>query len=339
MTLKVAGIGAGYFAQYHYDAWQRIGEIELVAVCDLDASRARSTAQHHGIPAVFTDVEAMIREIQPDILDIITPPDSHEALVHTAIDSGSAIICQKPLAPDTPAAHRMVESAEANQSFFAVHENFRFEPWYREIRNLLDSQRLGELYTVSFRLRPGDGQGSEAYLNRQPYFQQMERFLIHETGIHFIDTYRYLFGDIKRVYANLRRLNSAIAGEDAGTVLFEFGNGIRGLWDANRLVDHDSPDTRLTMGEMLIEGSESVLRLDGAGRLFVRPHGDSEQEHTYHWDNRGFAGDSVFACQSHLVQCLLNNLPTPISGREYLRNLKIEDAIYESDRTGTLITL
>ncbi len=121
--------------------------------------------------------------------------------------------------------------------------------------------------------------------------------------------------------------------------MFEFGDGIRGLWDANRLVDHDSPDPRLTMGEMLIEGSESVLRLDGAGRLFIRRHGDSEQEHAYHWDNRGFAGDSVFACQSHLVQCFLNNLPTPISGREYLRNLQIEDAIYESDRTGTLITL
>ena len=339
MTLKVAGIGAGYFAQYHYDAWQRIGEIRLEAVCDLDASRAQSTAERHSIPKVFTDVEAMIREIQPDILDIITPPDSHEALVHAAINSESAIICQKPLAPDTPTAHRMVESAEANQSFFAVHENFRFEPWYREIHTLLDSQRLGELYAVSFRLRPGDGQGSEAYLNRQPYFQQMKRFLVHETGIHFIDTYRYLFGSIKKVYANLRRLYPTIAGEDAGTVLFEFENGIRGIWDANRLVAHDSPDTRLTMGEMLIEGSEAVLRLDGAGRLFIRSHGNSEQEHSYHWDNRGFAGDSVFACQTHLVQCLLNDLPTPISGREYLQNLYIEDAIYESDRTGTLITL
>ena len=339
MALKVAGIGAGYFAQYHYDAWQRIGEIRLEAVCDLDTYRAQSTAKRHGIPAVFTDVEAMIREIQPDILDIITPPDSHEALVHAAINSGSVIICQKPLAPDTLAAHRMVESAEANQSFFAVHENFRFEPWYREIRNLLDSERLGELYAASFRLRPGDGQGSEAYLNRQPYFQQMKRFLVHETGIHFIDIYRYLFGSIKKVYANLRRLNPTIAGEDTGIVLFEFGNGIRCIWDANRLVDHDSPDTRLTMGEMLIEGSEAVLRLDGAGRLFIRSHGHSEREHSYHWDNRGFAGDSVFACQTHLVQCLLNDLPTPISGREYLQNLHVEDAIYESDRTGTLMTL
>ena len=339
MTLKVAGIGAGYFAQYHYDAWQRIGEIRLEAVCDLDASRAQSTAERHSIPKVFTDVEAMIWEIQPDILDIITPPDSHETLVHAAINSGSAIICQKPLAPDTATARRMVESAEANQSFFAVHENFRFEPWYREIRNLLDSERLGDLYAASFRLRPGDGQGSEAYLNRQPYFQQMKRFLVHETGIHFIDTYRYLFGSIKKVYANLRRLNPTIAGEDTGIVLFEFGNGIRCIWDANRLVDHDSPDTRLTMGEMLIEGSEAVLRLDGAGRLFIRSHGHSEREHSYHWDNRGFAGDSVFACQTHLVQCLLNDLPTPISGREYLQNLHVEDAIYESDRTGTLMTL
>ena len=339
MTLKVAGIGAGYFAQYHYDAWQRIDEIELVAVYDLDASRAQSTAERHGVPAVFTDVDAMIREIQPDILDLITPPDSHPALVHTAIDSGSAIICQKPLAPDSPTAHRMVESAEANQSFFAVHENFRFEPWYREIRNLLDSERLGELYAASFSLRPGDGQGPGAYLNRQPYFQQMKRFLVHETGIHFIDTYRYLFGTSKNGYANLQRLNPTIAGEDAGTVLFEFENGIRGIWDANRLVDHDSPDTRLTMGEMLIEGSEAVLRLDGAGRLFIRSHANSEQEHSYHWDNRGFAGDSVFACQTHLVQCLLNDLPTPLSGREYLQNLHVEDAIYESDRTGTLMTL
>ena len=141
MTLKVAGIGAGYFSQYHYDAWQRIGEIELAPVCDLDASCAQSTAERHGVPAVFTDVDTMIREIRPDILDIITPPDSHEALVRTAIDSGSAIICQKPLAPDSATARRMVESAEANQSFFAVHENFRFEPWYREIRNLLNSRR------------------------------------------------------------------------------------------------------------------------------------------------------------------------------------------------------
>ena len=44
MTLTVAGVGTGYFAQYHFEAWQRIDNIELVAVCDHDTNRAHSTA-------------------------------------------------------------------------------------------------------------------------------------------------------------------------------------------------------------------------------------------------------------------------------------------------------
>ena len=59
MTLKVAGVGAGYFAQYHYEAWQRMPDVALEAVCDHDADRARSTAARHGIPMVFDDLEKL----------------------------------------------------------------------------------------------------------------------------------------------------------------------------------------------------------------------------------------------------------------------------------------
>ena len=84
MTLKVAGIGAGYFAQYHYDAWQRIGEIRLEAVCDLDGSRAQSTAEHHGIPTVFTDVKTSMRianeEIFGPVISILPFENEEEAI-------------------------------------------------------------------------------------------------------------------------------------------------------------------------------------------------------------------------------------------------------------------
>ena len=93
-----------------------------------------------------------------------------------------------------------------------VHENFRFSPWYREIRRLIEDGAIGTVYQASFRLRPGDGQGPAAYLDRQPYFQSMERFLVHETAIHFIDTFRYLLGEPESVYADLQRLNPAILG-------------------------------------------------------------------------------------------------------------------------------
>ena len=97
-----------------------------------------------------------------------------------------------------------------------VHENFRFSPWYREAKRLLDSGSLGTPHAISFRLRPGDGQGVDAYLSRQPYFQKMPRFLVFETAIHFIDTFRYLMGEVEAITARLRRINPVILGEDAG---------------------------------------------------------------------------------------------------------------------------
>ena len=71
-----------------------------------------------------------------------------------------------------------------------------------------DPGRVGDLYQIAFRMRPGDGRGPDAYLSRQPYFQKMERFLVHETAVHWIDTFRYLAGDPVAVYADLRRINN-----------------------------------------------------------------------------------------------------------------------------------
>ena len=87
--------------------------------------------------------------------------------------------------------------------------------------------------------------------------------------------FRFLFGDIKSVFANLSKLNTNISGEDAGIVFFEFKNGIRGLFDGNRLSDHIAEDRRLTIGEMLIEGSKGTIRLNGDGEIFKRDFGNN----------------------------------------------------------------
>ena len=184
---------------------------------------------------------------------------------------------------------------------------------------------------ASFRLRPGDGQGRSAYLDRQPYFQTMERFLIHETGIHLIDTFRYLFGEVSALSARLRGSIRRSAGEDAGIVLFDFANGPRVIFDGNRLLDHAADNRRLTMGEMLVEGTKASLRLDGWGRLFRRGFGDREErEIAYAWNAQGFAGDSVFLLQQHVVDHALHGAPVMNSARDYLVNLAIEEAIYRS---------
>jgi predicted dehydrogenase len=255
-------------------------------------------------------------------------------LVALAAAHGLAVVCQKPLAPTSGEARDIVALAETAGVPLIVHENFRFQPWYRRAKALLDAGRLGQPHAISFRLRPGDGQGPTAYLDRQPYFQKMPRFLIHETGIHFVDVFRCLLGEVAAVTARLRRVNPAIAGEDAGYVLFEFESGASGLFDGNRLNDHVAENCRLTMGEMWLEGSSGVLRLDGAGRLWLKPHGKTEREEPYPWQDRGFAGDSVYLFTRHLVDHLMRGAQVENSGRDYLRNIEIEDAIYRAHETG-----
>ena len=335
-TLRVAVVGAGYFAQFHHHAWTRLSRTELVAVCDLDGLKAKSAADQAGARG-FSDLGEMLDAVAPDLVDIATPPETHDALVRQVAARGLPVICQKPLAPTYDEAVAVVEAAEAAGVMLAVHENFRFQPWFREARRLIDAGRLGTLHGITFRMRPGDGQGRDAYLNRQPYFQKMERFLIHETGIHFIDTFRFLMGEIRSVSADLRRLNPVIAGEDAGTVVFRFDGDTSGLFDANRLNDHVAENTRLTMGEMWLEGSAGVLRLDGRGRLWWKPHGGDEAEHIFEWQQRGFAGDAVYATQAHIVAHLLDGAELVNSGRDYLRNIEIEEAIYRSAKEGRVI--
>jgi D-apiose dehydrogenase len=220
-----------------------------------------------------------------------------------------------------------------------VHENFRFQPWYREAHRLLQEGLLGTPRGIGFRLRPGDGQGPEAYLARQPYFQTMQRFLVHETAIHFIDTFRFLLGEIDAVFAWLRRLNPAIAGEDAGYILFRFANGAAGLFDGNRLNEHASDDPRRTMGEMWLEGSGGVLRLDGRGRLWLKPHGGDEREHAFAFEDRGFGGDCVYGLQHHVVQHLLDGGPLENDGAAYLRNVDIEEGVYRSAQEGRWVSI
>lgn len=295
-------IGAGYFSKFHFDAWRRMPDVEIIGICDTDRERTLNAA--HLLPGArpFSDAKEALATLQPDFVDIITRPSNHLALVELAAADGRAIICQKPLADDFATAHRIVELASRRGSQLMVHENFRFQPWYREVRRLLDQGVIGRrLHGITICSRPGDGWGDDAYLARQPYFRQMPRLLIQETGVHFLDTFRYLAGEIDEVTAVLRRLNPVIAGEDAALLTVRFADGAVGVWDANRYNETTAADPRLTFGAMLVEADGGRLRLDEEGRLFVKKLGQPECELPYEHERQGFAVDCVYHTQRHFV--------------------------------------
>ncbi|GAA0780503.1 Gfo/Idh/MocA family oxidoreductase [Roseibium denhamense] len=333
-TLRVACLGAGYFAQFHYDAWRRNDRIKLVGACDRDQEKAKATGL-----AAFSSLDTMLKMARPDLLDVITPPHTHLEAITLAIANGvRIIICQKPFCGSLAEAKEAVKRTDEAGATLVIHENFRFQPWYRTFKQAIDSGLLGNVLQLTFRLRTGDGQGPDAYLDRQPYFQTMPKLLIHETGVHWIDTFRYLLGDPEAVYADLRRLNPVIEGEDAGYFVFDYKNGVRALFDGNRLLDHAADNCRTTLGEAIVEGTEGTLTLCGDGSVRLRNFGSLKESTLLEaktW--QGFGGDCVKALIDHVVDGVLDGKPLENRARDYLRVIAIERAIYESDRVGRKI--
>ena len=167
-----------------------------------------------------------------------------------AADRGIDIVCQKPLAPSLYMSRRIVDHAARAGVRFMVHENFRWQPWYRAIKKVQTDGAIGEFTHVSFQMRMGDGWAPDAYLARQPFFRDYPRLLLYETGVHFIDTFRYLLGEVTSVFAQVRRLKAAIKGEDAGQLFLRFSNGATAMWDANRYNEVEAQFPRYTFGTL-----------------------------------------------------------------------------------------
>ena len=316
-TLKGGIIGCGFFAQHHIEAWRRIPEVELAAASDPQLERARQAAPH-----AYGSAKEMLDREQLDFVDIAARADLHLPLVRLAAARKIPVICQKPVAPDWPTAVEIVETAEAAGVPLMIHENWRWQPWYRAVHNAIAAGRIGAPIGYAFITRCRDGLGDNPY-PRQSYFRDLRRFLIDEALVHHLDTARFLFGDIEAVYAQALRRNPRIAGEDFALIAVTHKTGVQGWIDGHRFLDpeQDGP----VLGTAFFEGEQ--------GRLRVVPTGDVYLGQALLWTNNvtsGYRGDSVRATQAHFISCLREGTAFESAGRAYLHTFAAVEACYRS---------
>jgi predicted dehydrogenase len=337
--VKGVAIGAGYFAPFQYEAWTRIPEVTIAAMYNRSADRAAPIMARYGVPRYYRDWREMIDVERPDFVDIITPPETHEEMCRYAAERGVHVICQKPLAPSYDASARIVGHARSAGVRFMVHENFRWQPWYRAIKNVQAEGVIGDFTHIHFSMRTGDGWGQDAYLARQPFFREYPRLLLYETGVHFIDTFRYLLGEVVSVFANLRRLNPVIRGEDAGQLMLRFATGATAIWDANRYNEVETASPRFTFGQMRVDGTGGHLTMNTESAIRVKRLGEPGHDLDYPRQDVNFAGDCVYFLQRHFVDCLLSGREFESSGEDYLKTVRVVEAAYESAAQGNSVRL
>jgi predicted dehydrogenase len=325
--LKGITIGCGFFGNTHLEGWSRIEKVRIVAVVDKDESRAKQAAERFDAQA-YSDLEVAIANESPDFVDIATQPGSHLSLAEVAAAKGCHVLCQKPIAPTWEESVKLVETCKSHHVRLMVNENWRWQPWYRQIKGLIESGIIGKVVTITIIRHEADAFYNPPFPN-QPYFVNMERFLLIESVIHPIDVVRFLGGEIKEVFCDMRRVSGVTRGEDSVYVHLCLEDDARGMIYSTRCSEPDIEDP--VCDGARIEGRQGFIRLDRDGVITVKPLFKPAFKHRYEIPRVGYRGDSCRAALQHFADCVLADEPFETEGEDYLNQvMRIVFAGYES---------
>ena len=111
--IRLGLIGCGFFAQNHLHSWHDLKPegVDIVAVCDTDAERAKAAADKFGVPHWYTDAAEMFASEQLGLVDIATTMGSHLPLVTLALSNRVPTIVQKPFGEDIAQVREMVAAS------------------------------------------------------------------------------------------------------------------------------------------------------------------------------------------------------------------------------------
>jgi UDP-N-acetyl-2-amino-2-deoxyglucuronate dehydrogenase len=224
--VRIGIIGCGRIARNHVRALRAIDGVQVPAVADVDAGRARAFAGEHGVDRAFGDWEQML-DTGLDAVTICTPHAEHEAGVLAAARRGLHVLCEKPIALRVEQAERMVAAADTAGVRLAVLFQRRFWPAAARIRAAIDDGRMG----------PPICGGVVARLNRGADYYRAEPWrgrwqtegggVLMTQAIHHIDLLQWFMGDARRVTGRCATLahRQLIEVEDTAAALIEFASG------------------------------------------------------------------------------------------------------------------
>lgn len=191
MTVKVGFIGAGNISRGHRRHLKRMDDVAVVAVCDLDRAKADEAAAEWNA-GVFTDYRTMLNEVEMDAVYVCVPPFAHETQEILAAEKGIALFVEKPIDLGMDTAREADAAIREHGVISCVGFQGRYLDIIDRTRELLADRQVGLAIGYWMGGLPG------AYWWRRKHLSGGQAV---EQTVHVTDMARYLFGDVKTVFA------------------------------------------------------------------------------------------------------------------------------------------
>ena len=329
--LQFAIVGCGRIGQRHAEHIKNNGI--LTAVCDTVKEKADALAEKYGAKAYYS-IECLLGDSQGiDVVSVCSPNGLHAEHAIKALNAGSHVLCEKPMAINVHDCGEMIKVAErANRRLFAVKQN-RFNPPVEAVKKIIDEGRLGNIYSVQL----------SCFWNRNPdYYKDSWKGSLDMDGgtlftqfSHFIDLLYWLIGDIRDVKAFTKNFahKDIIDFEDTGAVIIEFYNGAIGTLNYTVNSYERNMEGSLTIfaehGTIKIGGKYlNELEYQNIKDYKIQDLPDGNKANSYgNYEGSMSNHDKVY---ENLVNVLKNNAVISTSAVEALKTVEIIDRIYRS---------
>ncbi len=372
MAVQIAIIGCGGMANGHLNAYLTIhqtepGKVELVAMCDEVKERADQFAERvkevtGKKPAVFDDTDTMLAQADLDGADICTSHAHHHINAIKCLNNGVNVMIEKPMGVTVKASHAIINAAKANNKIAATAENIRRMPSRRTAEWLMnEKQMLGDLRMFSAQHASYRAPNPESNWHWRLDLTLGGGGMVMDSGAHYCDTLRYLFGDPSTVYARVCQFEDlrvtkgdAIVKneqEDTWMATINFKSGVIGLWtctwaavghDFHHVVYYGSEGCLLDNGDIFhgpFDGAEVILK-DGTRHsmkdLMDAYMASLSEEEKARLFPHNFTDGVVLECYD-FVDAIGNNRPPELDAEVGLRAKSICEAIYESNACGQAV--
>ncbi|MGB1749296.1 MAG: Gfo/Idh/MocA family protein, partial [Dehalococcoidia bacterium] len=318
---KAAIVGCGSIGQAHMQGYERLDNIDVVAVVDpLEAAR-QMYMDEYGIPNGYATVAEMLEKAEPDIVSVCVWHLLHDTVTAevAAGPSVKGIICEKPMAIGMGRADAMIDACEANGVKLAISHQRRWTPGWEKARELVEDGAIGIPLRADLRVKEG----------------------LANWGTHSIDGARFVLGDpvaewvMGAVERRTNKFERDTAIEDACLGLIHFGGSLQffiqsDLWDRN-----------CDAGKFFIRGTEGMIHITETKlQLFNAETGGWKDINLgLKEGDQAIGGNTNAAQTAELIEWIEGGPESRGSGRKARETVEIMMAMYESARHNKVINL
>lgn len=337
--LRVAVVGLGIGIQ-HLAAWKELAEIfELVAVCDIDADKARLVAEKLEIPRVVTDYESLLHgDDAPDVIDICTPPGLHLDMCVAALQAGVHVICEKPLVPSLAACDELTRVENGASGRLMPIFQYRFGNGLRKLQHLVASGLAGRAYLSTVETAWLRGRAYYAVDWRGKWETELGGVLTTH-AIHSHDMLCSVIGPAKSVFARTATRVNPIETEDCAAVSVEMVDGSLATLSATLGSRPEISRLRFSFENLTAESSLSPYQPSFDPWTFTGASAEVQQEIDAAIDALE-PGRELYAGQFEAFhRALASNGELPVTLADARASLELLTAIYDSAQTARPVAL